>query len=78
MVKEKTGTYFVSQIVLNFCEEIVFLVINIFGGEFEAEGQEFANFLRSLEQFLKQNAFLTSAFLFTFSDLLGLNYYNKF
>ena len=44
--------YFVTNIVLTYCEK------NCFGDrekllEFEAEGQEFAKMLRSLEQFIQ-------------------------
>ena len=60
--------YFVIKIILNYCEK------NCSSDrekllKFEAEGREFTNFLRSLEQFVqtvkspkifwKQNAFLT-------------------
>ena len=38
--------------------------------KFKAEGQEFANFLRSLEQFLNQNYFLTYSCRFLRSNIL--------
>ena len=41
--------YFVSKIVLTFCKGIFFLVID----NFVVEGQEFAKFLRSLEQVIQ-------------------------
>ena len=44
--------YFVTKIVLIYCEKKIVLVIeNNF--LFEAEGQEFSIFLRSLEQFIQ-------------------------
>ena len=42
--------YFVSKSVLTYCEKKNVIVI---GNFFEAEGQEFAKFLRSLEQFIQ-------------------------
>ena len=44
--------YFVTKIVLTYCEKKIVLVIekNL---KFEAEGREFAKILRSLEQFIQ-------------------------
>ena len=42
--------YFVTKIVLTYCEKKSDLEKRL---KFEAEGQEFANFLRSLEQFIQ-------------------------
>ena len=50
----KQQWYFVTKIVLTYCEKIV-LVIEILEKllKFEAEGQEFAKFLRSQKQFIQ-------------------------
>ena len=45
--------YFVIKIVLTYCEKKIVLVIEKKLLKFEAEGQEFANFMRSLEQFIQ-------------------------
>ena len=42
--------YFLSKIGLTYCEKKIVPVIE---KNFEAEGQEFANILRSLEQFIQ-------------------------
>ena len=39
-----TNWYFVTKIVLTYCEKLL---------KFEAEGREFAKFLRSLEQIIQ-------------------------
>ena len=48
--------------------------------KFEAEGQEFAKFLRSLKQFIQivkgQNAFLTCSWRFLISNRLENSYSN--
>ena len=45
-------SYFVTQIDLTYCEKNCFNDLeNLL--KFEAEGQEFAKFLRSLEQFVQ-------------------------
>ena len=46
--------YFVNKIVLTFCEKkLVFFSDREKLLRFEAEGREFAKFLRSLEQFMQ-------------------------
>ena len=45
--------YFVSKIVLIYCEEKLFLWSKKKKFKFEAECQEFAKILRSLEQFIQ-------------------------
>ena len=47
--KHKTGTYFVTKLILTYCcssDRKILL-------QFEAEGREFAKLLRSLEQFIQ-------------------------
>ena len=44
--------YFVSKIDLTYCEKTIVLVIEKKLLKFEAEGQEVAKLLRSLEQFI--------------------------
>ena len=46
--------YFVTKIVLTYCEKKNVLVIEKKLLKFEAEGREFAKFLRSLEHFFFQ------------------------
>ena len=49
----KSNWQFVIKIVLTFCEKFFFLVIEKKLLKFEVEDREFANFLRSLEQFIQ-------------------------
>ena len=53
--EEEEKCYFVTKIVLTYCEKLVRRICSsdpdLFF-KFEAEGQEFANILRSLEQFV--------------------------
>ena len=69
-----TQGYFVTKIGLTYCEK------NYSSDrekhlKFKAEGQEFAIFLRSLEQFIQmanlwyQNAFLTSSWRYLISNI---------
>ena len=44
----KNGMYFVTKIVLTYCEKKLFQFL-----KFEAEGREFATFQRSLDQFIQ-------------------------
>ena len=72
--------YFVTKIVLTYCEKKIVLVIEKKLLKFEAEDREFSNFLRSLEQFiqivkgqnnfLQKNAFLTFPWRFLISNKL--------
>ena len=50
--KQKKKWYFVTKIVLTYCEKKLFYWSRKLL-KFEAEGQEFAKFLRSLEQFIQ-------------------------
>ena len=45
--------YFVTKIVLTYCEKIIVLVIEEKLMNFKAEGGEFAKFVRALEQFIQ-------------------------
>ena len=45
--------YFVTKIVLTYCDKKIVLLIEKNVCKFEAEGREFAIFLRSLEQFIQ-------------------------
>ena len=47
VLSHKNGMYFVSKIVLTFCEKKIVLL------KFKAKGQEFPKFLRSVEQFIQ-------------------------
>jgi hypothetical protein len=49
----KKTVYFVTKVVLTYCEKINVLVIKKKLLKLEAEGREFAKFLRSLEQFVQ-------------------------
>ena len=49
----KTGTYFVTKIVLTYCEKKKCSYDQEKLLKFEAEGREFTKFLRSLEQFIR-------------------------
>jgi hypothetical protein len=52
-MQKETETYFVTKIVLTYCESKNCSSDQKKLLKFEAEGQEFANFLRSLKQFIQ-------------------------
>ena len=52
-VKLNCMWYFVTKIVLTYCEKKMVLVFEKKKLKFETKGQEFAKFLRSLEQFIQ-------------------------
>ena len=54
--------YFVTKIVLTYCEKNLCSSVWEKLLKFEAEGQEFANFLRSLEQFIQTVKVVTECF----------------
>ena len=73
-----TKWYFVTKTVLTYCEKKICSSDQEKLLKFEAERREFANFLRSLEQFIQtvkgqnnfQKAFLTCSWRFLRSNLL--------
>ena len=65
--------YFVTKIVLNYCEKKCSIDREKLL-KFEAEGREFANFLRTLEQFIQavkgpNNFLVTEYFFYLFLDV---------
>ena len=68
--KSNHNLYFVTKIVPTYCEKKIVLVIEKKVLKFEAEGQEFAKFLRSREQFIQTECFWTCSWRFLISNKL--------